>query len=449
MTTTLKLIAFLVMICAMLVAYVTSSRWQRLMPKRWPIYLGALFIVYRLGAFVLLYPVLNVPLTGDAAGFWDYAQHIHAGDRPLNDLVSDYGTPYNPLFYYILALARTEYQMLFIFLVVEALAFFCFFKLMWHTAPVPQVQLWTVLYMLSPVSLFYTVYAQQEDVWIQLIYTLPVLLFMAHSKSYFHAAGGVIMGIGLFATKLTALLPLPFVVGFAREVRRVLLSYLATVVVGALLVLASEPQTDRIIDILDHASGAAGPNIWRVLNGVTRGLIPASSSLYSMLLFGVMWSVGVALNLYFVRRDGAQRPSAELLGQRFIFGWLVIWSLYFVLTAHIWAACTMYWLSPLLALLVMTEPCQRRLLAAVLFVNVYPALDDFLYVQFGDTSYNHLDGFGDVVWLVFDSLLLLTYAYIGWTAVQGLRLLTAQSATSFQSVDASPIESQRLSALGG
>jgi hypothetical protein len=448
MSTTLKLIAFLFMIGGMLVVYTTSEKWQRLMPKRWPVYLAVMFIVYRIGAFVLLFPILHVSLSGDAVGFWDYAQRIHAGARPLDDLVSDYGTPYNPLFYYILALARTEYQMLFIFLVIEVFTFFCFFKLMWNIGIVPQVQLWAVLYISSPVPVYYTVYAAQEDVWILLIYTLPMLLFMTHRASILHPASGVIMGVGLFATKLTALLPLPFVVGLSRDIRRVLLSYLAAGVVGLLFVLSLGPQADRVLDILEHASGAAGPNIWRVLNGVTQGLIPTSSSLYSLLLFGVIWSAGVALNLHYSMQDGAQQPVAETQARRFILGWVVIWSLYFVLTAHIWAAYTMYWMAPLLALLVMAEPRKRWLLAAVLFVNVYPAFGDFLFVQFGSATYNSLDGLGDVVWFFFDCLLLLTYAYIGWTAAQLLRSPTVQVDPSVQPMDASLVEGKKLSGFG-
>ncbi len=416
MTSLAKMIIFSTMICLMLLTYVTFNRWQHRLPERWTAWVLIVFVTYRVSVFIF-FLALGFPLSGDAVGFWDYVQQIHAGRVPLRDLVSSYGTPYNPFFYYVISIANTPSQMRGIFCFLEVLSFFAFLKVLLLVLPERQVQLWSILYLLSPVPIFYGVYSPQEDVWILCIYTFSILTFLVWRGGFQSFIGGMIMAIGLMITKLAALLPLPFMISLGCNRVRVILGYLSAFVLSLLFVLSWDPKLDRFAELLRHSSSGAGSTLWRFLNGLTHGLVPIASPLYSLLFFSIIWFAGIIFWLHFNYRDKRKEPTLSIRGQRFILGWIVIWALFFLLSPHVWPAYIMFWLAPILALLVIQKRNQF-LVGATVFVSLYPALNDLFFRAFDNADYSTLNSLADWFWVSFDLLLLGCYAFIGLTATR-------------------------------
>ncbi len=265
MSAPIKFVLSVLMTGLTLIAWVTADRWLTRLPKRWPLYLILVLMLSRLVMLVVAFGILRVPLSGNSVGYWENIEAIHAGLIPFRDFGSSFSTPYNPLFYYLMALAQNPFQMSLLLSIFEVVSFVLLFSLVRLALSEQQMQLWGVLYLLSPLALWWSTLGGQEDALILAFYVLALLIFLVKRDGLGSFLGGVVMALGFLATKIMALLPVPLMLGFARRLNYAIVGYL---ILGLTIVPLTLLMGPNLILFTTGASGSVGaqsaPSTWMI-----------------------------------------------------------------------------------------------------------------------------------------------------------------------------------------
>ncbi|MCU0490257.1 MAG: hypothetical protein MUD01_01520 [Chloroflexaceae bacterium] len=404
----------------MVTAWLTVERWHALLPHRWPAYGLALLIASRLGTIVVAYIGLPDFLSGDNAGYWANIQRMQSGMLPFRDFGSPFETPYNPLFYYVMVIAQTPLQMVMLLSAMEIASFVLIFRLVAQILSEKELKLFGVIYLCSPLALWWSTLAGRQDTWVLVFAAAALLMLVTVHLARRSFWAGATLGVGFFATKLSFIVPLPLI--FALAPNKVTFS-LGSIVAGLCvlpLLFAMGPN------VLAFTSGAVGPggvthaapSIWMLLHGLTGGLIPQASRNYSLLMLLATWAVGLALWVWFSRRDGGRPADCRTIISRFLGSWVLVWVVFSLVTGLGWTYYLMFWLAPLTALCVLQRQ-QGMVFLAFAWVNLLANVQISVYFRSEVRSY--LDLPLNYMYLpLMDVTLLASYVVFGVAAFRYL-----------------------------
>jgi hypothetical protein len=405
-----KIVLSVIMTVLMLSAWLSRNWWAYRLPKQWVGLLFGALLTSRV-VFLILAVLLGGRVSDNASVLWSVVERMQSGLTPFRDFGSPIETPYNPPFYYSLIFLGDEIQLSLFLSLLEVGSFIALFYLFESALTEYQLRLWSVLYLLSPLSLWWGGIGGHTHAPIVMASALVVLLFRAKHLRFSDFLGGLIAGLSFSLTKLTFLTPLPLTLSFSRRITQTVIGFIIGLLIFIPVYTALWSQYSAFV--LSAASNSVGPSTWIILNTVTNGVIPRTSTLYSPLSLLVCWLIGlwVFARQHSFKRQRSERESTYI----FITGWCMIWGAFSLITPVGQSSYFMYWLGPALALLCLS-PKNRVLLSAILVLNLVANVQGSLYYANSGLDYRDLANPTARTLVVLDIVILGSYAVIGLRA---------------------------------